>query len=905
LGRELGKGGEGVVFAVDGANELAAKLYHAQHAVDRREKIMAMASSGWHARIKEVAFPIDPLMGEHGDFLGFTMARVGGRRPIHEAYSPTSRKSHFPSATFPFLVRVALNIANAIAKVHETGCVIGDINHSGILVADDATVTLIDSDSFQVQAAGKLYPCKVGVPEFTPPELQGQSLDKVIRAANHDAFGVAVLIFYILFMGRHPFMGRPTTQENPPELGPAIKTFRFAYSARRSETRMEPPPNVPTLRDVPLGISDYFERAFGPGGVTSPRPTAVEWVRALNSAEQELVRCSTNSAHHYFKMAADCPWCRMERTTPGFHAFLPTSSLPSASQQALNVGQLIARINGVSDPGPAPDLSSLMPNILPPESSLDANAARGNIRSKFTFATLSGFASVGCFFGGQIFVGACLLGGLGWLVHSGFQQKRPFISRRSEANRKWADTVSQWTATAGNSLFYKVRADTLTLVEQIKRIPVEQQSALNELDRKRRDLQLARYLEGHLIAPARVKGLGPTRKKRLESYGIESALDVTEYAVRQVPGCASLAFDLVAWRRSIERKFVFNAAAPVSQQDIAAVTAQFTQKSSDLERRINLGIATLQQSVATAKSLRTSPGNATLEIWRQFKQAEANVLAVETAIPKSAKIFGALAVLIGFLIFLNVTKEPWVQNTNRHVDGWRQDTAVVSPPSAVRQPADVTPPLWSTGTTADGRKEFIVRDVLHSTVEGLAFSCGATNRFTVRAIRRLGSANLAVTVRTTPAAPPLFIMERQEEASVADALIGRVIELSRISRPWIEVFLGLGPDGPTTGFRIPPSADVVAAHAACRPSPPSPTTGQPLPLPQLPPPIDIGPASGTPPGQVTEPGMPLDIRPTTTPPPTQPRATPRSQERPATPRQQPRPNTERDRNLSRGTGGLY
>ena len=78
------------------------------------------------------------------------------------------------------------------------------MNHSGILVATDATATLIDTDSFQFSFNNKLFLCEVGVEEFTPPELQGKSLAGCIHTKNHDNFGLAVLTS-ICVHGTPPF----------------------------------------------------------------------------------------------------------------------------------------------------------------------------------------------------------------------------------------------------------------------------------------------------------------------------------------------------------------------------------------------------------------------------------------------------------------------------------------------------------------------------------------------------------------------------------------------------------------------------------------------------------------------------------------------------------------------------
>ena len=224
----LGGGGEGTIYSVEGDSTIALKIYHPNLAEERKAKIEAMCSAHLSAG-KSIVFPTEPLFDATGVFVGFRMPRVGGQKPVHEVYLPTSRKTNFPSATFPFLLRVAGNIARAMAFAHSADCIVGDINHSGVLVSSDATVTLIDANSFQISRNGKTYFCEVGVPEFTPPELQGVKLNTVIRTENHDGFGLAVVIFCLLFMGRHPFCGKFLGTGNPPDVAEAISNYRFAY----------------------------------------------------------------------------------------------------------------------------------------------------------------------------------------------------------------------------------------------------------------------------------------------------------------------------------------------------------------------------------------------------------------------------------------------------------------------------------------------------------------------------------------------------------------------------------------------------------------------------------------------------------------------------------------------------
>ena len=202
-----------------------------------------------------------------GNFLGFLMQLVSGYRPIHELYSPKSRQRYFPKVDYRFIVHVALNVARAVGKVHQTGCVIGDLNHSGILVAEDGRVALIDADSFQFRLGQKTYPCVVGVQDFLPPELHGVNLSAVTRSVEHDNFGLAVVVFLLLLMGRHPYAGRHDGPDLP--LGQAIAQNKFAFSLiRRSSTGIGPPPGALEIDVFPTAVRQAFESClrFGSGG---------------------------------------------------------------------------------------------------------------------------------------------------------------------------------------------------------------------------------------------------------------------------------------------------------------------------------------------------------------------------------------------------------------------------------------------------------------------------------------------------------------------------------------------------------------------------------------------------------------------------------------------------------------
>src|SRR5499426_4896582 len=258
LGRRIGVGGEGEVYEVEDRHDLVAKRYHQRPSPEKAEKLLLLSNIGTR-RLRDVAaWPVDVLLDKpEGNIVGFVMSRIEMAEEVHALHSPKSRLQKFPDASWAFLIYVAANIARAVAAIHEHGFVIGDLNPKNILVTRKATVYLLDVDSFQVSAEGKTYRCEGGFPEYTPPELQGVAFRGVDRAQGHDGFGLAVVIFQLLFLGRHPFSGRYLGAGEMP-LERAISESRFAYGADTEARKMRQPPGTLALDSMPTPLVDVF-----------------------------------------------------------------------------------------------------------------------------------------------------------------------------------------------------------------------------------------------------------------------------------------------------------------------------------------------------------------------------------------------------------------------------------------------------------------------------------------------------------------------------------------------------------------------------------------------------------------------------------------------------------------------
>jgi len=309
LGREIAAGGEGVVYAVAGDAASVAKVYRRPPSEPTVAKLRWMVAHATEPLAAVAAWPTDLLFDRATRRLvGFRMADLSAFEPVHHLYNPAQRVRHFPRATWAFLARAARNLAAAFDEVHRAGVVLGDVNPTNARVSGQALVRLIDCDSFQVTADGRVYPCEVGMAHYTPPELQGIRLRGVVRTADHDRFGLAVLIFQLLVVGRHPFAGVEAGETSAEE---AIARHRFAYGPQAAGLGLAAPPFTPGLDDLPPAVGELFRRAFAPGAVHRGRPSAAEWCRVLDAVAEELLACGTALSHEFWRGARGCVWCQI------------------------------------------------------------------------------------------------------------------------------------------------------------------------------------------------------------------------------------------------------------------------------------------------------------------------------------------------------------------------------------------------------------------------------------------------------------------------------------------------------------------------------------------------------------------------------------------------------------------
>lgn len=628
LGTELGRGGEGTVFETTDRPELVAKVYKTvDH--DRMAKLWAMVQLRSDRLVHLAAWPVDTVHERQGGpIAGFLMPRVSEHRDIHQLYGPKSRLLMFPEARWPFLIHAAANVARAFTVIHEHGHVIGDVNHGNLMVSTNATVKLIDCDSFQITANGRHYPCLVGVSTHTPPELQGKNFRSgVVRTRNHDAFGLAVVIFQLLFMGRYPFAGTYLGSGDMP-IERAISEFRFAYGERAGARSMRQPPATLALRAVSEPVANLFERAFSPEGVRPEgRPSPEIWVATLDQLERALVSCSVNASHHFLRSLNACPWCRIE-VSAGVHLFSVLSIATHFPNNTFRIESVWSEILAVPSPGPLPQFPQRSSFNLLPSDRIVAERRKYHRRHKqaYVVSFVLGVTVIALPLSGAAtfwFIVFALIGGSVIYQSAPDQVQLETKTTLDQARSSLKHTVELLQNDAGDAAFHKKRAYLTERRTRYQQLLEKRQEKLKQLALKRDQQQRHRFLDAYAIERASIPGIGPGRVATLQSYGIETAADITEGATRSVPGIGpALTSGLLSWRRGLESRYRFNPRYGSDPAAIALLDQEFASMRAPLEQDLQNGAADLRHIRENSLARRKALWPTLDQVLREVAQAE-------------------------------------------------------------------------------------------------------------------------------------------------------------------------------------------------------------------------------------------------------------------------------------------
>ena len=599
LRTKLGEGGEGSVWASPSANDRAVKIYLKPIPAAKAEKLRVMSTIADANIVSSAAWPLRVVYNTQHVPVGFEMPKLSGQKPVHDLFGIKSRQHAFPNANWRMLVHAAANLASAFEGLHKRDIVVGDVNSNNVVVQADARVLFIDCDSFQIRWTNQLFKCDVGVPEYQPPELQGVALGIVDRHISADAFGMAIMIFQLLFLGKHPFMGRlPNNVACPPEISENIARGNYFYDDQATRAGLKPPPASLTLGAVTPTVAGLFQRAFR--GKPNERPNASEWRTALANLEREIISCSVTAAHRYRK-GISCPWCAIELQNKIVYFVAPTLISPSgavddsvwATFPDAEVERIWAEISKI--PPPWVDFET------PPICRITPAPIGKTLRTKgrWFIATIVIIvaAGVALYFLPRLrpydFIDAIALSIVFAIGRpAGGAELAGRKQRRSEAQVAFAAAQANWKRLSESAEFHQQLATFQQLRSKLLTQRNDYEAELQRVKETAQETAQRNHLDAHFIAHARIKGIGPALSAKLATYNIETALDIDQ-RVSAVNGIGDAkARALFSWRDSVASQFRFNPSMIETQ--LSTVKSQFAQQRIQARNAYRIGPETLR-----------------------------------------------------------------------------------------------------------------------------------------------------------------------------------------------------------------------------------------------------------------------------------------------------------------------
>lgn len=627
----MGKGGEGQVFDVNENPALLAKLYNEAPDSQRVNKLLYMASVQKPAIHQFAAWPTDVLL-QNNQVTGFVMKKLTGYVPLHMLFSPMDRKKLFPDKGYNFLVHVARNLATAFYKLHQEGIVIGDVNEGNVLVNAQGMVAFIDCDSFQIQNGNQYYYCEVGVPRYTAPELlQQQTFENVIRTPNTDAFSLAILLFQLLFLGRHPFAGVNLSKEDLDE-EKAIRQHQFAYSLRNTHKKLQPALNSFDITNLSTAVIQLFHQAFEQN---ANRPLPAEWVQQLDAMGKDMVSCPKSKLHTYPATAPQCPWCYFKEQK-GILFFLDGTAQVSVPLMA-DIQQFV---NGFKP-------EKLVLNQISSHYTVAANV-RAQIESKwYRYRTWHLGSLIVALVTSPIIAliyeitlavlaWAGVLALLYWLSPLRRRLKSELTKRYMYLQTcilKLENLVSTYNSPPDLKQYQAVSTQLESAIDTFKQLPLRFQERKKELEEQLYNKQLLFFLCAFDINNHTIPGIGTAKKQLLYNNGVRNAADISQLYSIKIAGIGpknlQLLFD---WQRQMSVNFTYRPNHDLIGKETAKAADAIQKEKVQLETDIKKHYQALQAAklnvIARQQALEAQYNKLVLQVM----QADVNYTAFKELI---------------------------------------------------------------------------------------------------------------------------------------------------------------------------------------------------------------------------------------------------------------------------------
>lgn len=309
--RELGRGGQGIVYLVDyEGKEFALKWYLKDEGDlfyrNLQHNAQTPAPSGaflWPLHVTE----------RMKDSFGYVMQlRPKEYAELGDFFTAKARFTSFDA-----ILNAALSICNGFNRLHTSGYCYQDLNEGNFFI-NPQTGDLLICDNDNVAANHQNSGIK-GKSRYMAPEVVNGGMPNI----DSDVFSLAIVL-YRLFMLDHPFEGQNTlryvclTEEEEHKLYGSQAVFAWDDTDDSNRPHREFHRNaVIRWQLCPPSLKSAFQKALGKDAVRNPknRMSDRQWKELFLQLRRDLIVCDTvpgGKEHDFLSDGAieyDCPMC--------------------------------------------------------------------------------------------------------------------------------------------------------------------------------------------------------------------------------------------------------------------------------------------------------------------------------------------------------------------------------------------------------------------------------------------------------------------------------------------------------------------------------------------------------------------------------------------------------------------
>ena len=290
----IGQGGQGYVHLVQQqtGRQLALKWYRPESAsAEQHREIQTLVEFGTPHRRFLWPLSLASVPGEPG--FGYVM-ELRDQRFLELSWLLANRRPDGSplAVSFAATINLCRQLAFSFLRLHAGGLCYRDISFGNVFFEPETGDVLIcDNDNVGIDnGTGRV----LGTPFFMAPEVVADATFRTLPNTDTDRHSLAVLMFYVLFMG-HPLEGARTEgglRDQPWLLRHFGTDPVFCMDPHRDDNR--PPAIVSSYWNLyPEFLRSLFAQAFG-AGLRDPsrRVTEGQWIKAMDRLADAMVRCA-------------------------------------------------------------------------------------------------------------------------------------------------------------------------------------------------------------------------------------------------------------------------------------------------------------------------------------------------------------------------------------------------------------------------------------------------------------------------------------------------------------------------------------------------------------------------------------------------------------------------------------